>query len=140
MNSRYKPVLPPDWASKIIVIYDGQCPFCSQFVILQRLRSALGNLTLVDARQHPAIVADFAAAGMPLDDGMVLAMRGDIYYGAECLTRLALMSSKSGIFNRINALMFRSSLVSRCLYPILKAGRRLTLTLMGKSRLDSLMR
>ncbi len=72
---------------------------------------------------------------MPLDEGMALIMSSEIYYGADCLNRLALLSSGSSILNRVSAFVFSSPRTSRLLYPVLKAGRRIVLTIMGKSKL-----
>ncbi|WP_425335560.1 DCC1-like thiol-disulfide oxidoreductase family protein [Rhizobium leguminosarum] len=135
MTFQFRPRFPVEWKGKNVLIYDGECPFCSQFVAFQRIRSALGSLTLVDARENPGLVADFEMAGKPLDEGMALVIGEDIYYGADCLNRLALMSSGSGFFNRMSALVFKSPMVSRMLYPALKAGRRVTLMILGKRKL-----
>jgi predicted DCC family thiol-disulfide oxidoreductase YuxK len=125
----------PEWADAAVVIYDGECPFCSRFVAFQRLRESIGPVTLIDARQRPDLVRDFEAAGMPLDQGMALIMGGQVYYGADCINRLALLSSRSGVFNRLNALIFQSPTVSRLLYPALRAGRNATLRILGHSKL-----
>ena len=125
----------PEWAGKAVVIYDGECPFCSRFVAFQQLREALNALQLVDARERPDLVREFEAAGMPLDQGMALVLNGEVYYGADCLNRLALMSSRNDAFNKLNAAIFHSPTVSRLLYPILRAGRNLTLRLLGKRSL-----
>jgi predicted DCC family thiol-disulfide oxidoreductase YuxK len=124
-----------EWADTTVVIYDGECPFCSRFVTYQRLRESIGPLKLIDARQRPDLVREFAAADMPLDQGMALIMGGQVYYGADCVNRLALLSSRSGLFNKLNALIFHSPTVSRLLYPVLRAGRNLTLRVLGYSKL-----
>ena len=54
------------------IVYDGDCPFCSAYVSLLRLKSAAGPVTLTDARGHPDLVADLAARGFDIDTGMVL--------------------------------------------------------------------
>ena len=67
-----------------------------------------------------------------LDEGMVLMLDGQIYHGADCINRLALLSSNAGLFNRFNRIMFRSETLSRVMYPVLRAGRNTTLRLMGR--------
>ncbi|MFT5932039.1 MAG: putative DCC family thiol-disulfide oxidoreductase YuxK, partial [Hyphomonas sp.] len=38
------------------IVYDGDCPFCSEYVKLLRLRDAIGPVSLVNAREdHPAV-------------------------------------------------------------------------------------
>lgn len=126
-NSHSRVQLPAEWRHGIFVVYDGDCPFCSNFVKFQKLQQAVGKVTLVNARAHPDLVSIFAAADLPLDDGMALLVDGDTYYGAECLSRLAMLSSRNDLFNRVNAMLFRSRHVSSFVYPFLRFGRRVTL-------------
>lgn len=125
-----------EWQGKTVVVYDGHCPFCARYVAYQRLRETLGNVALVDARQRPDLVRDFEQAGLPLDNGMALIMNGAVYYGADCMNRLALMSSRSGLFNKLNAAIFRSPSVSRVLYPALRGFRNLTLRVLRHKALS----
>lgn len=136
MSSPPKLNLSSEWASGIFIIYDGGCPFCSSFVKFQRIREALGKVTLVNARDYPDLVTLFSESGLPLDDGMALLIDGQVYYGADCLNRLALMSGKTDAINRMNATLFRSPTISRVVYPVLKLGRRMVLSLLGTKRLD----
>ncbi|MCL5778575.1 DUF393 domain-containing protein [Limibaculum sp. FT325] len=115
-----------------IVIYDGECPFCSRYVRLMRVREAVGTLHLVNARDGGPEVNAARARGLNLDEGMVLILGGQFYHGADCLNRLALLSSRSGIFNRITYIAFRSPMASKILYPVLRAGRNATLRLLGR--------
>ena len=117
------------------IIYDGECPFCSQYVKLLRLRESVGQIELVDARQtHPAI--DYVErAGVVLNNEMALVHRGEIYSGPECINRLALLSTRSGLFNRLNALAFSSAGVSKVTYPVLRSCRNLALRLLRREQL-----
>ena len=117
------------------LIYDGECPFCSRYVRLTRLRDAVGGLRLINARDRTPEAEAAIRAGYSLDEGMVLCLDGRLYHGADCLNRLALMSSRSGLFNRLTYAMFRSPGVSRVVYPVLRAGRNLALLLLGRRRL-----
>jgi hypothetical protein len=63
-------------------------------------------------------------------------MDGVLYHGDACMNRLALMSTGSGAFNRLNRLLFASPGLARLLYPPLVAGRRLSLRLLGRSTID----
>lgn len=125
----------PEWKGKTVIVYDGDCPFCSNFVKFQRLRSAIGEVLLIDARSDPSLVVAFQSRGISLDDGMALLMDGQTYFGADTINRLALLSSESDWFNRMNALIFRSPTVSKVLYPFLRFGRNLTLRLLGRKKL-----
>ena len=114
------------------LIYDGDCPFCSRYVRLSRFREAVGQIRLINARDGGPEVE---AAGYDLNEGMLLKLDGQFYHGADCLNRIALLSSESGAFNRINRALFRSPMVSALAYPLLRAGRNATLRLIGRPKL-----
>lgn len=117
------------------LIYDGECPFCSRYVSLVRIKEAAGQLQLIDARGGGPEVEEIRARGLIIDEGMVLVMNGQYFHGDDCLNRLALLSTRSGIFNRINFWLFQSALVARICYPVLRFGRNLALRLLGKHKL-----
>ena len=83
-------------------MYDGDCPFCSRYVQMVRLREAVGPVRLVNAREGGPLVEEARRAGFDLDAGMVLKMGGRLYFGDACVQRLALLSTPVGSFNRIN--------------------------------------
>ena len=118
------------------IVYDGQCPFCSRYVQLVRLRETLGRVRLIDARKGGPEVQEVRQAGLDLDDGMVLKLDGRLYHGAECINMLALLSTPSSGFNRLNAALFRSPTASRLLYPVLRAGRNAVLRLLGRGKIE----
>jgi len=117
------------------LVYDGDCPFCSRYVGLLRLRQALGPVTLINAREPHAIVERLRARGVDLNEGMALVDGDRISHGQDCIHELALMTTQSGLFNRLNAAIFRSRRASALLYPVLRAGRNATLRLLGRPRL-----
>lgn len=123
---------------EIMLVYDKQCPFCDHYCRLARLRESVGSLTLVDAREDSAIMDEITEAGLDIDQGMVLKMNGRLYYGDDAIHMLALLSSRSGAFNRINYWLFRSPARARVLYPMLRACRNLLLKLLGKTKVNNL--
>jgi hypothetical protein len=74
--------------------------------------------------------------GYDVDAGMVLKLNGNYYHGGDCIHALALLTTPSGWFNRLNSWVFRSATVAKYLYPVLRTGRNLTLRLLGRSRLQ----
>jgi predicted DCC family thiol-disulfide oxidoreductase YuxK len=120
--------------SQAWLVYDGQCPFCSRYARLIRLRDSV-RLDLINAREGGPLVDEMREAGLDLNEGMVLKM-GDRYYcGAEALNVLAALSTSSSAFNRLTAAIFRSRYRSRMFYPILRAGRNLALALLGREKI-----
>ena len=122
---------------RIYIVYDGECPFCSRYVRLLRLRKALGEVELVNARNGGPIVDELLCAGLDLDEGMVLKIGEKLYHGADCINRLALLSTRSGIFNKFNRFVFANEMVSAILYPILRAGRNGVLRILGRSKIGT---
>jgi predicted DCC family thiol-disulfide oxidoreductase YuxK len=119
-----------------LIVYDGQCPFCSRYVGLLRLRQSLGHVELIDARQDGPVVAEIHAAGLDLDEGMALKLGDRWYHGDECIHILALLSTPSTLFNKINGAVFRSRPAARLLYPLLRAGRNVALKVLGRGKFD----
>ncbi len=119
-----------------LLLYDGDCPFCSNYVQLMQLRKTIGPLDVLNMREHPELAAHFRARGHDLNEGMLLQWDGKIYWGADCVNRLALLSTGNDLFNQINAAIFRKPCLSKALYPFMRAGRNLGLTLMGKGKMQ----
>lgn len=118
------------------LIYDGDCPFCARYVKLLRLRDALGGVRLIDARDGGPETMAVVEQGYRIDDGMALVLDGEVYHGADCMHRLALMTTRSSTFNRLNAKVFRSPTLSRALYPFLRGCRNGALRVLGRERLE----
>lgn len=114
------------------LIYDGECPFCSQYVRMARLRAVLGEMRLIDARDGGHEVKDARDRGFILDEGFILNIDGRYYSGADCIHMLALMSSRSNVFNKLTHAVFKNERRSRVLYPLLRAGRNTLLRLTGR--------
>lgn len=119
-------------ASDVVIIYDGDCPYCSKYTHLLRIREAAGQVVLLNAREPSSEVRAAQAAGLDLNEGMVVRIGDQYYHGADAIHRLSLMSTRSGLMNRIAAATFRSKGRARLLYPALRFGRNLTLALLGR--------
>lgn len=124
----------------IVLVYDRQCPVCEHCVRLVRIRESVGTLRIVDAREPSAVLDEVTALGWDIDQGMVLKLGERLYYGADAIHALALIGSRSGIFNRLNAAIFGSRRLSAMLYPLLRACRNGLLKLLGRKRINNLAR
>ena len=120
--------------AKAWLYYDGDCPFCSAYVKYARFREAVGPVQLVNIREHQGDLDD-RVLGFDLDEGMLLRLGDSYYHGDDCIHMLAVLSSRMTLFSRVNAAVFSSPRRSRALYPILRAGRNLTLALLGRRKL-----
>lgn len=122
----------------VIVVYDKECPACNYYCNLVRIREAVGELVLVDARDAGPIMDEITARGLDIDQGMVVKVGTELYYGADAIHALALMGTNQGFFNRLAYWSFRSRTLSKLLYPVLKACRNLLLKGLGKSKINNL--
>ena len=114
------------------IYYDGECPFCSRYVTLVRLRHTVGDVKLINLRDVPAKRDALSAEGFDLDQGMVVDIDGRRVGGGEAVNLLAGMSTSSDLFNRLNRAIFGNRYLSGLIYPVLRTGRWLTLFLMGR--------
>ncbi len=122
----------------ILLVYDNECPACNYYCNLARIRESVGKLILVDARDGGPVMDEITAAGLDVDQGMVLKVGDKLYYGADALHSLSLMSTRSGVFNRLSYLIFGSQRVSAILYPVLRSCRNLLLKFLRKSKINNL--
>ncbi len=123
---------------EILLVYDKECPVCDAYCRMVRIREVAGTLRLVNARDASAVMDEITARGLDIDQGMALKVDNVLYYGSDAIHELSLMSSPSGIFNRINYSIFRSSRLSRILYPAFCYLRNLLLKVLRKTKVNNL--
>ena len=126
----------PSPESNVVIIYDGECPFCKKYTQLLRLRTSSGNVRLINARSDDPQVEEVLRRGYDLDQGMIVTIDGQFYHGAQAMHVLAMLSSHSGWLNRFNYYVFRSKRVSFILYPLLRGGRNLALRILGHKQIN----
>ena len=119
-------------ANDLWVVYDGECPFCSNYVMLYRLREGFARIHLIDARTKHPILAEIRARHLDLDDGMVVKLSGIFFHGHEAMHVLALLGGQQTFFNRLNRLIFSRPKLARWLYPYLVRGRLIALWLLRR--------
>ena len=113
------------------LVYDGECPVCTNWCRYARIRDTVGELRLVDARKPGELMDEITAAGLDIDQGMVLKFKDVMYYGADAIWMMSLLSTSSGVFNRLNYWFFGSQRRARLFYPLGKAFRNVVLKVMG---------
>lgn len=123
---------------EILLVYDKECPVCNAYCQVIRIRESVGELKIIDARENSEILQEITGSGLDIDQGMVLKMGNRLYYGSDAIHALALISSRSGIFNRLNYWIFKSKTVSEWLYPVLRFFRNLLLKMLGKTKINNL--
>lgn len=120
----------------VALVYDGDCPICSAYCRAVALRALDADFRLINAREDHPIVKDIERLGLDMDEGFVLYLHGKYYHGAEAIHRLSLLTTRAGLLNRLNFLVFRSPRLSRIIYPTLRSGRNLVLFLLGRRMIN----
>lgn len=123
-------------------VYDGQCPLCIMGATHFKVREAIGELHLLDARKEPdhPLMQEINLLGLSLDDGMVIKFKDTHYQGADALHVMAMLGTNSGLFNHINGCLFKSKTLSKLLYPSFRGTRNLLLKLRSIEKINNLKR
>ncbi|WP_225769647.1 DCC1-like thiol-disulfide oxidoreductase family protein [Inquilinus sp. Marseille-Q2685] len=127
-----------DASDEILLVYDWECPACDTYCQWVRIQPTAGRLRLVNARDLTPVMEEITKAGLDIDQGMVVRKGGQLYYGSEAIHTLALLSNRSGLFNKLSHYVFRSRALSHLLYPGLRACRNLLLKVLGKTKINNL--
>lgn len=117
--------------ARVRILYDGECPFCAQYVKMARLRDRVGDVELLDAREHAELVAQHTAAGRPIDDGMIVETPDEIYYGGDAIYAINALLSDNPVLNLLSG---RAML--KFVYPVLRFGRNSALRLKGRKPIN----
>lgn len=118
---------------QLLLIYDGDCPLCRNFVAAQRLQQQFGELTLLNARdlpeQAPLLLAELQHQNLIVNQSMLLRVDGRWLKGAEVLQLLASLNEPSWC-NNLWLSWFQSARRARFSYPLLRVGRNVLLKLL----------
>ena len=115
------------------LLYDGECPVCSAYVAMARLRQLYPGLKVLDARSEPDLVAALRSKGYEINEGMVLCLDGAIHFGPDATRLIAQLGRTSPSQWRRTALgLIGSASWSRRLYSGLNRGRRALLRVLGR--------
>lgn len=119
----------------LVVIYDGLCPLCANYVQMLRLRQSVRTVELIDARFDQVLVSALADAGYKLDDGMLAIYGQKAYYGRDAVTLLSRLTESKAWINRATATVLGRPFLARLVYPAMTRGRSLLLWLLRRPRL-----
>jgi predicted DCC family thiol-disulfide oxidoreductase YuxK len=123
-------MLPQD-NSAAVIVYDGDCPFCRSYISLMKLREAVGKVDLVDARAGGGAVNMLNAKGFDLNEGMAVIFGDKIYYGADAIVFISIMTHPLRPSSKMLAMLLRNKTRATIIYPIMKLGRQMTLRMLG---------
>ena len=121
--------------SKVVFIYDGECPFCNKFAELLELKSGLPNISILNARENLSDLALLQKKGYDIDKGAILLKDNEILHGAKAINWLcSKIENPSDNLLKILALTFSSNNRTDFIFPFLLISRRLLLLLKGVPR------
>jgi predicted DCC family thiol-disulfide oxidoreductase YuxK len=123
---------------EILLLYDRECPACNAYCQVIKIKESVGDLRIVNARENSEFLKKITTQGIDIDQGMVLKIGDQLYYGSDAIHTLALIGSRSGIFNRLNYWIFKSKRLSSILYPVLRIFRNLLLKILRKTKINNL--
>ena len=121
----------PESSEKIVLIYDGECPFCerySDYISLRRTR----EIALRDAREHPDLVNELRSRGYDLNKGMALLWGDDVYLGRSAMSVLDTLTMTRGAWDASLRHFLRIPGMLYVVYPICRLFRWIALKLLGK--------
>ena len=116
---------------EIYIIYDGECPFCSDFVMASNLRNRYKNLKIVNAREKTQLSQNVIQQGYDLNEGMVVIKDNKILFGTEAARFIALNGS-GGLSHWFYKSMLYNQAIANYIYPVLVVLRKRYLKLVGK--------
>lgn len=115
---------------KLLIVYDGDCPFCSSYVKLVNLRESW-TVTLLDVRSSKAAEILSLDELKRVEREMLVRMSTADFWGGDAMWVLARL--KRGCRNVPSAT--KGSVIRflyHAFYPVLRGGRAGILTILGK--------
>lgn len=117
--------------AEVRIVYDGDCPFCSAYARLARLRRR-HDVELVDAREAHGLVRRLRRRGMDVDEGMIVLADGEAYHGDDAAAFLEAADPEGDLEPDVEADPGGRAGWVRRVYPWLYRLRGLALRLLGR--------
>ena len=118
------------------IIYDGNCPFCSDFVKISNLKKSYADVRFHNARESgDPLVVQLKSAGYQLNDGMIVMAGEEVLYGAEA-ARFIVRGGSGGHRFALYKSLLRNKHLSKLFYPILVFLRKLYFRMTGMTLID----
>ena len=119
---------------KLTIIYDGECPFCTNYSQMSKLQSIVPEVLLLDARSNDPITYE-AKKKYNLNDGMLALYDGKEHFGSDAIVLINSLTHCTN-FNKLWLWWFKSPGRAKITYPVMKFIRNLTLIIRSKSKIE----
>ena len=115
---------------KIKIIYDGDCPFCNNFITVANLKKNLKNVVFLNARESIEAKEIISNCKLNIDKGMIVSISGKILFGERAATFIVINGS-GGIIFLIYKFLLSNEKVSKIIYPVLVFLRKTYFRIIG---------
>ena len=122
--------------TNVTIIYDEECPFCSDFVALNNLRESGYLVKLVNARESDDEVVSDLKTKYNLDDGMIVIVEEAVLYGAAAAMFIAASYSRRGVRSAMYAFLLSNEHIAAIVYPVLVTLRKFFFRIIGKKLIN----
>ena len=115
---------------KITLYYDKQCPFCSNYANLLKLKE---NFEIIhkDARQNLSQIS-LACGNLDINDGFIVVYTNDCFQGAKALEFLNSAVDKTTFLGKLHFFFAYENIFSKVLYRILFILRKFILFILRR--------
>ena len=115
---------------KITLYYDKQCPFCSKYANLLKLKENF-EISLKDARENLSEIA-FVCENLNINDGFIVVYENNCFQGAKALEFLNSAVDKTSILGKLHFFFAYENIFSKFLYKTLFILRKIILFILRK--------
>lgn len=122
---------------KLIIGYDGDCPFCASYIRMQRLKDLDFDVTLTNFRKDKTLSKTLKDNNMDPNNGMYVRLNDKEYYADEAMTVLSSLSTSQNIINLFFKWWFKNKKRGKILYPVLRIGRNIALKILGHKQIET---
>ena len=116
------------------IYYDGDCPFCTYFVILSKLKKKY-KVSIKNLRIFPDKVKEFKKKSYDVNEGMVVIFENKIYHGHEAVYIITKLSDKRYFSSILYKILFPNMLITNIFYPFLRLFRNITLKILRRKKI-----
>ena len=116
---------------KITLYYDKQCPFCSKYANLLKLKENF-EIILKDARENQSEIS-LLCGNLNINDGFIVVYKDDCFQGAKALAFLNSAVDKTTFLGKLHFFFRYDNLFSNLLYKLFFILRKIILFILGKN-------
>ena len=115
---------------KITLYYDKQCPFCSKYANLLKLKENF-EITLKDARQNLSEISSICEK-LDINDGFIVVYENHCFQGSKALAFLNSAVDKDTFLGKLHFIFRYDNIFSKILYNVLFILRKVILFVLRK--------